>query len=270
MRPTASIVTNRIDELFRTRPERVLSVYYTAGFPQLEATLSIAAALEKAGADMLEIGMPYSDPLADGPVIQHSSEVAIKNGMTLHLLFQQLQQLRNHCRLPVLLMGYVNPVMQYGFERFCHQAARCGVDGIILPDMPLDDVQRHKPLFRKYGLHTVLLVTPHTPAARVRKIASLCSGFVYMVSAATTTGRQSGFSSAQTAYFNRIKKMGLNRPLLIGFGIHDAHTYRVACQYANGAIVGSYFIRLLEKYAPDKAARTLLKKLTRHDNSVEG
>ncbi len=225
------------------------------------STLAVATSLQHSGADMIEIGMPYSDPLADGPVIQHSSTVALKNGMTLKILFEQLKDLRKHCQLPALLMGYVNPLMQFGFERFCRQANACGIDGIIIPDLPLDEVERYQPLFKKYNLACVLLITPQTPNERLKRIESLSSGFIYMVSSASTTGKSAGFSKGQTDYFNRIKRMNLKKPVLTGFGIHDAITFQDACKYSNGAIVGSYFIRLLEKYTPEKAAKELQKKL---------
>jgi len=253
---------NRIDSLFNQKNKNILSVFFTAGFPNLHSTLDVATALEQAGADIIEIGMPYSDPLADGPVIQHSSTVAMKNGMTLKVLFGQLKDFRKHCQLPALLMGYLNPVMQFGFEKFCRQANECGIDGIIIPDLPLDEAALHQPLFRKYNLHCVLLITPQTPAERLKKIEALSSGFIYMVSSASTTGKSSGFSRQQKSYFKKIHAMKLNKPVLTGFGIHDAATFADACRYSSGAIAGSYFIRLLEKYEPDTAARKLVSSLT--------
>jgi tryptophan synthase alpha chain len=236
-------------------------VFYTAGFPALDSTLEVALRLEKAGADMLEIGMPYSDPLADGPVIQRSSSIALKNGMTLNILFTKLKDFRKHCQLPALLMGYMNPLMQFGFQKFCRQANECGIDGIIIPDLPLEEAEEHQPLFRKYNLHCILLITPQTPLARLKRIESISSGFVYMVSSASITGMSSGFSEEQKKYFKKIKDMKLKKPVLTGFGIHDSETFQDACKYSNGAIVGSYFIKQLEQHGPKDAAAMLVKSL---------
>lgn len=254
---------NRIDKLFQERRQKILSVFYTAGFPNLNSTLEIATSLEQSGADLLEIGMPYSDPLADGPVIQHSSTVALKNGMTLKILFDQLKDFRKHCQLPALLMGYVNPLMQFGFEKFCRQANECGIDGIIIPDLPLDEVEQCQPIFKKYNLHCVLLITPQTPIARLKRIESLSSGFIYMVSSASTTGRSAGFSKEQKNYFRKIQQMKLSKPVLTGFGIHDSRTFTEASRYSNGAIVGSHFIRLLEDYEVKRASEILVQTLVK-------
>lgn len=252
---------NRIDELFSRKQRNVLSVFYTAGFPTLGSTIPIAMELENASVDMLEIGIPYSDPLADGPVIQQSSAVALRNGMSLHLLFEQLTTLRKHCKLPVLLMGYLNPVMQFGVENFFKKCNDTGVDGFIIPDLPLDEVEQYHSLFQKYNLHCVVLITPQTAAARIRKIEKLSSEFIYMVSSAATTGKQTGFSKEQKDYFKKISAMKLNKPVMAGFGIYDKTTFSKACQYANGAIVGSHFIRLLEKLPPHDAASQLVADL---------
>ena len=252
---------NRIDILFSKKKSKILSVFFTAGFPQLNNTEEVATALENAGADLLEIGMPYSDPLADGPVIQHSSALALKNGMSLKILFGQLKDFRKHCRLPALLMGYANPLMQFGFEKFCRQANECGIDGIIIPDLPLDEAERYQPLFKKYNLHCVLLITPQTPLARLKRIEALSSGFIYMVCIASTTGKSAGFSKGQKDYFKKIQRMKLSKPVLTGFGIHDSKTFSEACRYSNGAIVGSYFIRLLEQETPSAAAAMLVRSL---------
>jgi len=253
---------NRIDALFKNKQKNILSVYYTAGFPKLNSTLEIASSLEQAGADMLEIGMPYSDPLADGPVIQHSSTLALKNGMTIPLLFEQLKNFREKCDLPALLMGYLNPVIQFGFDKFCEKSAACGIDGIIVPDLPLDETAQYQNIFCKNNMHCVLLITPQTPVQRLRKIASLSSGFIYMVSSASTTGKSSGFSIEQKNYFKKIKQMKFTKPILAGFGIYDSATFRDACKYSNGAIIGSFFIRLLEQYEPKEAAGKLISSLT--------
>ncbi len=256
---------NRIDTLFKSKQQNVLSVFFTAGFPKRDSTPEIASSLEQAGADLLEIGMPYSDPLADGPVIQHSSSIALKNGMTISLLFEQLKDFRKHCRLPALLMGYLNPVMQVGFENFFKKCKESGIDGIIIPDLPLDEVEQHQELLRKYNLHCVLLITPQTPNNRLKRIESLSSGFIYMVSSASTTGKSSGFSKEQKNYFKKIQKMKLSKPVLTGFGIHDSETFTDACKYSSGAIVGSFFIKLLERHEPEEAAGMLVKSLTNPD-----
>lgn len=252
---------NRIDTLFQKKKFNILSVFYSAGFPQLDATIKIASLLEQSGADMLEIGIPYSDPLADGPVIQHSSTVAIENGMTLDVLFAQLKNLRSQCSLPTLLMGYMNPVLQFGFEKFCAQCKGCGVDGLILPDLPLDDFRKHESVFRKNNLHVVFLITPQTPPARIRMIDKLSTSFIYMVSSASTTGKSAGFSKEQIDYFKRIQKMKLQHPVLTGFGIHDFETFTSACRYSNGAIVGSHFLKLLERNSSTNAVHYFFESL---------
>lgn len=252
---------NRIDTLFQKKKKNILSVFYTAGFPQLDRTVNIATLLEQGGADMLEIGIPYSDPLADGPVIQQSSTVAIANGMTLDVLFVQLKSLRKQCDLPALLMGYMNPVLQFGLEKFCAQCKVCGIDGLILPDLPLDDFKEYEPVFRKNNLHVVFLITPQTSVERIRMIDKLSTGFIYMVSSASTTGKSAGFSKEQIAYFKRIQKMKLQHPVLTGFGIHDHETLKAALTYSNGAIVGSHFLKLLEKQESEKAVTSFFESL---------
>ncbi len=252
---------NRIDMLFKQKKNNILSVFYTAGFPQLDASINIATLLEKDGADMLEIGIPYSDPLADGPVIQHSSSVAIENGMTLQVLFEQLKDFRKQCNIPALLMGYMNPVLQYGFEKFCKECKNSGIDGLILPDLPLDDFEKYQPLFKENNLHVVFLITPQTSSERIRKIDKLSTGFIYMVSSASTTGKSAGFSKEQIAYFKRIQKMKLQHPVLTGFGIYDSNTFAAACAYSNGAIIGSHFLKLLEKHPKEKAVDVFFESL---------
>lgn len=252
---------NRIDQLFQTKHRDILSVFYTAGFPQLDATIRIATLLEQGGADMLEIGIPYSDPLADGPVIQRSSGIAIENGMSLDVLFSQLKHFRKHCSLPALLMGYLNPVLQFGFEKFCKKCGACGIDGLILPDLPFDDYKIYQPLFEENNLRVVFLITPQTPPARVRAIDALSTAFIYMVSSTSTTGSSAGFSKAHTDYFRRIEKMKLHHPVLTGFGIHDKATFTAACENANGAIVGSHFLKLLMNNPPQEAVRIFFHSL---------
>ncbi|WP_353185296.1 tryptophan synthase subunit alpha [Parapedobacter lycopersici] len=238
---------NSINSLFAEKGnKRVLSIYFTAGYPTLDSTLDIAEALEKSGADFLEIGFPYSDPVADGPIIQHSSEIALKNGMTLALLFDQLKVLRQRVTIPVLLMGYVNPVLQYGIERFCRDCRAVGVDGVIVPDLPMDEYETHyREIFRKNDLSNIFLVTPQTTEVRIRKIDQLSTGFIYLLSSSATTGKNLTVSESTAAYFTRIQRMELTNPVVIGFGIADRTTFVRATDFADGAIVGSAFVRLL-------------------------
>lgn len=237
---------NRIDTLFRDKEGEILSIYYTAGFPNIDSTLEIAKQLERAGADMIEIGIPFSDPIADGPTIQESNKQALANGMTIELLFQQLKDLRQHVNIPIILMGYVNPVLQYGFEQFCKQCQVCGIDGLILPDLPIDVyAAEYKATCELHGLHNIFLITPQTSAERIRKIDKETHGFIYMVSSASTTGAQDSFGEAQASYFKRIKDMNLSNPTLVGFGISNHQTFMSACTHSSGAIIGSAFIKLL-------------------------
>ncbi|MBR10905.1 MAG: tryptophan synthase subunit alpha [Rickettsiales bacterium] len=239
---------NRIDQAFIDKKDRLLNVYFTAGYPNLEDTLSIAKALDEGGADLIEIGLPFSDPVADGPTIQASSTIALDNGMTLKKLFDQLATLREHVSVPVLLMGYINPVLQYGFEAFCAKCAEVGIDGLILPDLPMYEYEEmYQSVLEKYGLYNVFLITPQTSEERIKKIDSLSKGFIYMVSSASTTGAKSGISTEQISYFQKINSMGLNNKRLIGFGISDNESFSKACEYADGAIIGSAFIKLLEE-----------------------
>lgn len=244
---------NRIVNLFDTNPtdqpgQGLLNVYFTAGFPALHDTKKILTALQEGGADLVEIGMPYSDPVADGETIQKSNEKALENGMSVKLLFDQLQDMRKTVSIPVLLMGYVNPVMQYGIENFCKKCAEVGVDGLILPDMPMDVyLNEYKSIFDSYGILNIFLVTPQTSEARIRQIDQASEGFIYTVSSASVTGSKSGVSTDMESYFNRINAMNLRNPRLIGFGIKDNATYVKACNYASGAIIGSAFIRVLEE-----------------------
>jgi tryptophan synthase alpha chain len=242
----------RIQTLFANKTCDILNVYVTAGFPHLDSTLPLMRAMEEAGADLIELGMPYSDPLADGPVIQASSAVAIRNGMTIDALFAQLRDLRPQVRVPVVLMGYMNPVLQYGFERFCADAAAVGVDGLILPDLPeFEFEQVYGPVIRKYGLDFIFLVTPETSEERVRRLDSLSSGFLYAVSSSSTTGKSQDMD-ATTTYLARLASYGLRNPILVGFGISDRDSFRKACAHASGAIIGSAFIRAIGA-APEPA-----------------
>lgn len=238
---------NRLDQLFAEKARDMLNIYFTAGYPNLEDTAPLIHALAQAGADLIEIGMPYSDPLADGTTIQQSSTRALQNGMTLQKLFAQIKEARKKTEIPLILMGYFNQVMQFGEERFLAACAEAGVDGLILPDLPLGVFERSfKGLLEKYNLTISFLITPQTEEDRIRKIASLTTGFIYVVSSYAITGGTSGISAEQIAYFKRIENMNLPRPRLIGFGITDRETFETACQYAQGAIIGSAFIRALE------------------------
>lgn len=253
---------NRIDQAFIDKKEQLLNVYFTAGYPALGDTLSIAKNLEAGGADLLEIGIPFSDPVADGPTIQASSTTALESGMTLEVLFEQLQKLREEVSVPVLLMGYINPVLQFGFERFCQKCQEVSIDGLILPDLPMYEYEEmYKEILEKYGLYNVFLITPQTSDERIRKIDDLSKGFIYMVSSASITGAKSGISPLQIQYFQRIKALELKNKRLIGFGISNYETFLKACEYADGAIVGSAFIKQLEQDASAEGIRQFVKNL---------
>lgn len=224
----------------------LLSIYFTAGYPTLDSTVTIAKALEDAGVDFLEIGFPYSDPVADGPTIQHSSQVALQNGMTLKVLFEQLKNLRKHVSIPVYLMGYVNPVIQFGVENFCKACKEVGVNGTIIPDLPMYEYEElYKPIFEENDISNVFLVTPQTSEERIRKIDSLSTNFIYLLSSNATTGKNLQVEDQAEAYFQRIKAMDLDNPFVIGFGIHNKETFSKATTYANGAIIGTAFVKLL-------------------------
>ncbi len=238
---------NRITELFAKKKGNILNVYYTAGFPALNDTVTIAQALQKAGADIIEIGIPFSDPVADGPTIQESNKVALDNGMTLHLLLDQIKELRKTVTLPIILMGYINPVIQYGVEKFAKDASALGVDGLIVPDLPLHEFEeQYKDLFKSLNLCNTFLISPTTSEDRIRKIDAVTEGFIYAVSASSITGAKGDFTAEQTSYFERLQKMNLKNPFLIGFGISNHATFSNASQYSAGAIVGSAFINLLK------------------------
>ncbi|MEQ8476510.1 tryptophan synthase subunit alpha [Fulvivirga sp.] len=239
---------NRINKLFNEKSSGILSVYYTAGFPKIDDTLAITQHLQRAGADMVEIGIPFSDPVADGPTIQESNQKALNNGMTLKLLFEQLKGLRKSVDIPVILMGYINPVIQFGLEEFCKACQEVGVDGLILPDLPVLEYQEHyQSTFQQYGLKNVFLISPQTSEERIRHIDSISDSFIYMVSSAGTTGAKDKFSEENMAYFTRIKDMELNNPTLTGFGISNHTTFDQATRTSSGAIVGSAFIKTIAK-----------------------
>lgn len=238
---------SRIGELFKRKQHKVLNVYCTAGYPRLDSTVEVMKALQENGADLIELGMPYSDPLADGPVIQASSAVALANGMTITKLFTQLKDFRKEIRVPVVLMGYLNPVLQYGFERFCTDAAAVGIDGLIIPDIPVYEFEtEYKSIVDRYNLDFIFLVTPETPEERIRKIDALSSGFLYAVSSSSITGSDKDFRAVED-YLQRLKNMKLTNPVLVGFGIKDKTTFEAASKYTAGAIIGSAYIKALQR-----------------------
>ncbi|MEK6478466.1 tryptophan synthase subunit alpha [Catalinimonas sp. 4WD22] len=240
--------TNRIDQVFQEKQGKILSVYYTAGFPALKDTARIAQYLEEAGADLIEIGMPFSDPLADGPTIQNSGTQALNNGMTIKKLFEQISDIRSTVNIPIILMGYMNPVMQFGVENFCKHCQQAGIDALILPDLPMQEyLEEYKELFESYGLYNIFLISPQTSEERIRLIDENTHGFIYMVSSASITGAKSGITDEQVTYFKRVQAMQLKHPTLIGFGISNHETFSKACEYSSGAIIGSAFIKVLEK-----------------------
>lgn len=237
---------NRLEELFQRKKEQILNVYCTAGYPQPDSTITVMKALQEHGADLIELGMPYSDPLADGPVIQESGAKAIANGMSIEMLFQQLKDFRKEIYVPVILMGYMNPVLQFGFEKFCQYCADAPIDGLILPDLPEYEYEtEYGAIMQRYGLDFIFLVTPETSAARIRKLDSLSRGFLYAVSSSSITGSDKDFSPVET-YLQRLQQMQLKNPVLVGFGIKDKTTFNMACKHANGAIIGSAYIKALE------------------------
>ena len=260
---------SRIAELFQRKNKDIVNIYCTAGYPELDSTLKVMKALQEHGADMIELGMPYSDPLADGPVIQASSSIALKNGMTIKKLFEQLQDLRKSPSLggvgealPVILMGYMNPVLQYGFEKFCADAAAAGIDGLILPDLPEYEFEtEYGAIIKKYGLDYIFLVTPETSEERIRKLDDLSTGFLYAVSASSTTGSNKNMTEVDV-YLEKLKNLGLRNSILGGFGIKDRASFNAACRHANGAIIGSAFVKALEGSANEQqSVKQFLKSI---------
>ena len=255
---------NRINKLFSAKKENIFSVYFTAGYPNLNDTVEIIRQLAQHGVDMIEIGIPFSDPLADGPVIQNSSRIALQNGMSQKLLFEQLKDIRQITDIPLIFMGYVNPILQFGFEQFCSRAKEIGIDGFIIPDLPMDEYLREfKPVADRYGLENILLITPETPEKRIRMIDENSNGFIYMVSSASTTGVQNSFSQEKEHYFERIKNMNLKNPTLVGFGISNKETFESACRHSSGAIIGSAFVKLLGGNSIGKAVEMLIEEIKR-------
>lgn len=252
---------NRIKQLFEKKQKNILSIYFTAGFPQLNDTGNVIRELEANGIDLIEIGIPFSDPMADGPTIQESGTIALRNGMTLKVLFEQLKDIRSDVAIPLILMGYLNPIMQYGFENFCKQCKETGIDGAIIPDLPFKDyISQYKPIADRYDIKIVMLITPETSDERIRLIDEHTDGFIYMVSSASTTGAQSNFDDKKQAYFRKINGMNLRNPRLIGFGISNKATLEAAQENASGAIIGSKFITLLKESANIKEAVKALKE----------
>ena len=243
---------NRINQLFNEKKTPVLSLYFCAGTPVLNGTADVIRTLEKKGIDMIEIGIPFSDPMADGPVIQDAATKALRNGMTLKLLMSQLKDIRKDVRIPLVFMGYLNPIMQYGFERFCQDCQTCGIDGVIIPDLPFKDYQQeYRPIAEKYDIKVIMLITPETSEERIRQIDRHTDGFIYMVSSAAITGAQKDFNEQKQAYFRRIEAMNLQHPRMIGFGISNRQTYEAATSHAAGCIIGSKFVTLLEEEQGD-------------------
>jgi tryptophan synthase alpha chain len=244
---------NSIQELFQKKDKNLLSIYFTCGYPKLDDTTKVIQELEKSGVDFIEVGLPYSDPLADGPTIQDSSQKALENGINLDLIFDQLMEVKGSNKTPLVLMGYLNQMLKYGEDKFCQKIVDCGIDTVILPDLPMIEFENHyKALFEKYGITNVFLITPHTSEERIRKIDAYSKAFIYVVASASITGAKGDISNNQVAYFERIKNMNLESNLIIGFGISDKETFTTACKYANGTIIGSAFIKNLGKNGIDK------------------
>ena len=245
---------NRITQKLQ-EDKKILSIYFSAGYPNLNDTVQIIQDLEKNGVDLIEIGLPFSDPLADGPTIQASSTQALHNGMTTQILFDQLKNIRESVKIPLIIMGYFNPMLQYGVEAFCQKCAEIGIDGLIIPDLPVDVyADEYKAIFEKYGLINVFLITPQTSDERICFIDSVSNGFIYMVSSASVTGSQSGFGNVQEEYFERISNLNLKNPQIVGFGISNKETFNQATKYAKGAIIGSAFIKHLSENGSKKIA----------------
>lgn len=253
---------NRINQLFQDSPKNLLSVYFCAGFPTLNSTADVIRTLEKNGVNMVEIGIPFSDPMADGIVIQDAATRALRNGMSLRILFDQLRDIRRDVRIPLILMGYLNPILHFGFEAFCRKCTECGIDGVIIPDLPFREYEaNYKAVAQKYDIRIIMLITPETSEARVREIDEHTDGFIYMVSSAATTGAQKDFDSQKQAYFKKIQDMHLRNPRMVGFGISNKQTFDAACANSSGAIIGSRFVTLLNEAEGDaEKAITQLKE----------
>ena len=253
---------NRINQLFQKKNKKILSIYFTAGYPRINDSVDIIKALDKSGVDMIEVGIPFSDPIADGPIIQNSSTIAIKNGMNMSLLFDQLKNIRSITQIPIILMGYINPIIQFGYDKFVNKLIDCGVDGVILPDLPLLEYKKElKPFFDKNNLSFISLISPNTSIERVKEIDQISDGFLYVVSSSSITGQNNLFDANQIKYFNSLNNIFLKNPKIIGFGISDKKSFDMACNYSNGAIIGTKFINSLD-------ALNLNKSIKRFVNSI--
>ena len=243
---------NRINSLFQQNPQRLLSVFFCAGSPTLNGTAQVIKDLEQNGVNMIEIGIPFSDPMADGVVIQNAATEALRNGMSLKLLFLQLRDIRQEVSIPLVLMGYLNPIYQFGFQHFCEECAACGIDGVIIPDLPFRDYeQTYKQIAEQYGIRVIMLITPETSEERIHEIDAHTDGFIYMVSSASTTGAQKDFDRQKQAYFEKVDGLKLRNPRMVGFGISNQQTFDAACSHASGGIIGSRFVSLLNQYQGD-------------------
>ena len=252
---------NRINKLFQDSPQNLLSIYFCAGCPTLEGTANVIRTLERNGVHMIEIGIPFSDPMADGIVIQNAATQALRNGMSLRLLFEQLRDIRKDVNIPLAFMGYLNPIMQFGFESFCQKCVECGIDGVIIPDLPFKDYEEtYKPIADRYDIRVIMLITPETSEARIREIDEHTDGFIYMVSSAATTGAQKDFDAQKQAYFKKIQDMNLRNPRMVGFGISNKQTFDTACANSSGAIIGRFVTLLNENEGDAEKAITQLKE----------
>ncbi len=252
---------NRINQLFESGKKDLLSIYFCAGAPSLDGTAQVIRTLEKNGVSMIEIGIPFSDPMADGPVIQSAATQALRNGMSLRLLFDQLKEIRQDVTIPLVLMGYLNPIMQFGFENFCQKCAACGIDGVIIPDLPFHDYQtQYRPIAERYDVKAIMLITPETSEERVHEMDTHTDGFIYMVSSASTTGAQKTFDKQKLDYFKKVNKMQLRNPCIVGFGISNQATFQAACEYARGGIIGSRFVALFDEEKDAERAIHRLKE----------
>ena len=253
---------NRINKLFQKKNKKILSIYFTAGYPKINDTVDIIKALDKNGVDMIEVGIPFSDPIADGPIIQNSSTIAIKNGMNMSLLFDQLKNIRSTTQIPIILMGYINPIIQFGYDKFVDKLIECGIDGVILPDLPLLEYKKElKPFFDKNNISFISLISPNTSIERVKEIDQISDGFLYVVSSSSITGKNNLFDLNQIKYFNSLNNILLKNPKIIGFGISDKKSFDIACNYSNGAIIGTKFINSLD-------ALNLNKSIEKFVNSI--
>ena len=253
---------NRINKLFQKKNKKILSIYFTAGYPRINDSVDIIKALDKNGVDMIEVGIPFSDPIADGPIIQNSSTIAIKNGMNMSLLFDQLKNIRSTTQIPIILMGYINPIIQFGYDKFVDKLIECGIDGVILPDLPLLEYKKElKPFFDKNNISFVSLISPNTSIERVKEIDQISDGFLYVVSSSSITGQNNLFDANQIKYFNSLNNIFLKNPKIIGFGISDKKSFDIACNYSNGAIIGTKFINSLD-------ALNLNKSIEKFVNSI--